>query len=367
MFGVIQGKGFQLNCGERREWMGHVCGMCLALNRTAGSVARLTTNYDAALVSVLYEALSPQPVRKVTHYCPLRRGCRGEVIAADTPGARFAASIAMLSAATKIQDHLTDRDTWLRHLPGFFGRVAGRWLRGARRIAGRLGFATEAVESQTRRQPAVEAEPGRDFLFYAEPTEQAVGAACRHVAVLAGCPQQAGPLDRIGRLFGRIMYLIDAYRDREADAAREKFNPLTHCFSAAEIPQRSRELFQTAHQEIKSLFQALDLPKPGLARRLLFDQLERVGQETLASGPPTAGEAPGDAGAPSTPGRRRRKNRQASAVVACCDSSTTFSCCDVIYCLDCACSDASCPDCSAACDGGDVCSACAPGGCDVSC
>lgn len=39
-----------------KEWMAHLCGLCLTLRGEHGQAARLVTNYDGLLVSVLVEA-----------------------------------------------------------------------------------------------------------------------------------------------------------------------------------------------------------------------------------------------------------------------------------------------------------------------
>jgi hypothetical protein len=287
MFGVIKGQGIRLSCAERRDWTGHVCGLCLALRNSSGQVARLTTNLDAALLSVLYDALTPEPAQQIVHHCPLRRGGQTRVVDPANRGARFAASIALLSSATKIEDHLADQDSWLRFLPRLFARLAEKWRRAARAAARRLGFAVEEIDSQTRRQLDVESQPGRPFEHYSAPTEQAVAAACRHTALLARTPRNLAPLQAIGQMFGRIMYLVDAYEDLEADERRGKFNPLAQCYPRREVRKRAWALFAHAHQEIRTHFSRLELKRPTLARQLLIDQLARVGRQTfrVASAP----------------------------------------------------------------------------------
>ena len=40
----------------RDEWIGHLCGLCLALRDGHGQLARVATNYDGLLISVLVRA-----------------------------------------------------------------------------------------------------------------------------------------------------------------------------------------------------------------------------------------------------------------------------------------------------------------------
>ena len=192
-----------------------------------------------------------------------------------------------------MQDHLADQDSWLRFLPRLFRRMAEKWRRTGQAVAGRLGFAVEEIDRQTQRQFVVEAETGKDFFHYSAPTEEAVAAACRHTALLTRTPGNAAPLHVIGRMFGRIMYLVDAYQDLEADQRRGKFNPLSRCYAPPEISERARTLFADAHKEIRSTFPRLELKRPALAHRLLIHQLDRVGRQTFhASIDPTEPLAP---------------------------------------------------------------------------
>src|SRR3712207_6759653 len=140
MFGLLQGCGCRMGREERQEWMGHICGLCLALRRDHGQVSRLTTNYDAALLSVLCDAQAATAAPRTGHFCPLRSGGRAEVMDWVQAGARYAAAICVLMAATKIADHAADGEGWLRLLPAVSSGVAGRWADQAHRAAAELGF-----------------------------------------------------------------------------------------------------------------------------------------------------------------------------------------------------------------------------------
>ncbi|WP_278045447.1 DUF5685 family protein, partial [Actinomadura fibrosa] len=60
MFGVVRPCRHVL-CGSLfQDWMAHLCGLCLTLRAEHGQAARLVTNYDGLLVSVLVEAQAPE-------------------------------------------------------------------------------------------------------------------------------------------------------------------------------------------------------------------------------------------------------------------------------------------------------------------
>lgn len=58
MFGIVRPCTHRLSEGLRTEWMAHLCGLCLALRSDHGQFARIATNYDGLIVSVLTEAQS---------------------------------------------------------------------------------------------------------------------------------------------------------------------------------------------------------------------------------------------------------------------------------------------------------------------
>lgn len=89
-----------------RPCVRHVFGV----RDTYGQAARLTTNYDAALLSVLFVAQAPAAVHHERHFCPLRGWSSAEVIRSDVSGSRFAATVTVLMAHASLSDHIQDGD-----------------------------------------------------------------------------------------------------------------------------------------------------------------------------------------------------------------------------------------------------------------
>jgi hypothetical protein len=358
MFGVLQSCGCHLTRAERQDWMAHVCGLCLALRRDHGQLARLTTNYDAALLSVLYEAQAGEVTARRSHLCPLRPGLRADVVADDQPGARYAAAVCALTGATKIADHMADGEGWPHYLPALAGGLADRWARQARHAAGTLGFQTETIEAQTLRQLDVEQSDCRDFDFFARPTELAVGAAFGHTAVLAQRPINIAPIEQVGQMYGRIMYLLDSYRDYAADVAARKFNALERCYSAGDIQRQARQLFRQAHGALVESFEGMILARPTLARKLLVVRLHQIGEEAVGAPPADDGGAVVGAGMRAA-GERKHKPNEDSCCGSLGDCCHGCDCCD---CCDCSCGHGHTCDCCC-CD----CHGCDCGGCDCNC
>ncbi len=182
--------------------MAHLCGLCLALRADHGQFARIVTNYDGLIVSVLTEAQAGRTPegRRTAGPCPLRALRTAPV--AKGEGARLAAAVSLVLASAKVRDHVADRDGLLARRPvaAAARRVAAGWDRAGARTGAALGFDTALLVDAVDRQTGIEtlAGLGTPLLTVTEPTETATAAAFAHTAVLAGKPQNAAPLARPG-------------------------------------------------------------------------------------------------------------------------------------------------------------------------
>ncbi|MEU3007625.1 DUF5685 family protein [Streptomyces sp. NPDC007020] len=324
MFGMVRPCIHRLSEGLRVEWTAHLCGLCLALRADHGQFARIVTNYDGLIVSVLTEAQTGLAVggRRTAGPCPLRAMRTAPV--AQGEGAKLAAAVSLVLASAKVRDHVADRDGLLARRPvaAAARRVAAGWDRAGARTGAALGFDTALLVDAVDRQTGIEtlAGPGTPLLTVTEPTETATAAAFAHTAHLAGRPQNAAPLAEAGRLFGRLAHLLDAVEDREADAASGAWNPLT----ATGTPlAEARRLCDDALHGVRLALREVEFTDGRLVHVLLAHELRRSvdrafdtsscshreGQGLLAPdgsfGPPPGhpyGAPPGTPHAPGGPG-----------------------------------------------------------------
>ncbi|GEB57003.1 DUF5685 family protein [Streptomyces gardneri] len=230
MFGIIRPCRHRLGEGLRTEWMAHLCGLCLTLRGEYGQFARVATNYDGLIVSVLTEAQSERTGdwRRGAGPCPLR-GMRSADVA-QGEGARLAATVSLVLAAAKIRDHVADGDGLLGRRPVAMAarRIAHGWDRAGAAGGDRLGFDTSVLLEAVERQPQIERSTGLggSLLTVTEPTETATAAAFAYTAVLTNRPENAEPLAEAGRLFGRLAHLLDAVEDLDADKESGAWNPI---------------------------------------------------------------------------------------------------------------------------------------------
>ena len=205
------------------------------------------------------------------------------------------------------------------------------------RLARAVGFDTREIEELTAQQGPLESQDGHDFLVYSRPTEESVGAAFEHTAVLAERPENRRPLRQIGRLFGRLVFLLDAYRDLDEDRAAGHFNALATAYPESERRGAAVRLFSEAHGRIRELVSKLRLPRPELARKLLVGELGYIGAHTLGVASCAA------AGAEMS---NQEEERNQGSFCAWCEfwADCCSSCCSGEHCCDGCC----CGDC---CDG----------------
>lgn len=395
MFGIVRPCRHRLGERLKTEWMAHLCGLCLALRSDHGQFARVVTNYDGLLVSVLTEAQALTPdggkLRRTAGPCPLR-GMRSASVA-QGEGARLAAAVSLVLASAKVRDHVADGDGLLARAPVALAarRVADRWGRAGARGGAGVGFDTAVLVEAVDRQAGVEAlaGPGTPILAVTEPTETATAAAFAHTAVLAGRPGNAEPLAEAGRLFGRLAHLLDAVEDRETDAASGAWNPLAATGTSL---TEARRLAGDAVQGIRLALREVEFSDGRLAHRLLVHELpasvdRAFGTASCGHRPELAGPygpppgnpygPPGGPGAPLPPGppRRDRRGLLAGCLVWVGLACTCQMCCGEYedpwtrepkegLCSRCD----DCSDCCECCDCCDGCGKCCDGcGCDCNC
>jgi hypothetical protein len=275
VFGIIRPCRHRLSATLRTAWWAHLCGLCYALRDEHGQVARIATNYDGLVISVLVDAQAPaaEP-RRVAGPCPLR-GMRSAEVSVGA-GARLAAAASLVLASAKVRDHVDDGD-------GAFGRrpvagaarlVASRWARQGDGSARGVGFDTDVLLDAVNRQTAVEESAGTgDLLSVTEPTETATASVFAHTAVLAQRPANVAPLREVGRLFGRVAHLVDAVEDLDEDTRSGVWNPLTATETSL---AEARRLCDDAVLGVRLALADVTFRDGRLAHALLVHELEQA-------------------------------------------------------------------------------------------
>ncbi|MEU0201267.1 MULTISPECIES: DUF5685 family protein [unclassified Streptomyces] len=393
MFGIVRPCRHRLGEKLTSQWMAHLCGLCLALRGDHGQFARIVTNYDGLLISVLTEAQADTGAagRRTAGPCPLR-GMRTASVA-HGEGARLAAAVSLVLASAKLRDHVIDGDGLLARRPVARAarRVAASWDAAGARTGTAVGFDTALLVDAVDRQTGIEAlaGPGTPILTVTEPTETATAAAFAHTAVLAGRPRNAAPLAEAGRLFGRLAHLLDAVEDRHADAASGAWNPIAATGTSL---AEARRLADDAVHGVRLALREAEFTDGRLVHRLLVHELRASVDRAFgttscahtaprAAGPyaPPGTGAPGGPGAPlpPEPPRGDRRGMLAGCAVWLGLACTCQLCCGTYHdpwtgerkegqCTNCDCS--GCGDCCSCCQCcGECGETCGCDGCDCGC
>ncbi|MEU1320007.1 DUF5685 family protein [Streptomyces tibetensis] len=303
MFGIVRPCRHRLGDRLAGQWMAHLCGLCLALRGDHGQFARIVTNYDGLLLSVLTEAQTESGAgagRRRAGPCPLR-GMRTASVA-DGEGARLAAAVSLVLASAKVRDHVTDGDGLLARRPVARAarRVAASWDTAGARSGTAVGFDTSLLVDAVDRQVGIEllAGPGTPILTVTEPTETATAAAFAHTAVLAGRPRNAGPLFEAGRLFGRLAHLLDAVEDLHTDAASGAWNPIAATGTSLE---EARRLADDAVHGVRLALRDAEFTDGQLVHLLLVHELRRSVDRAFGTVPVCASHQGGGPYGPQGP------------------------------------------------------------------
>lgn len=280
-------------------------GLCLALRADHGQFARVATNYDGLIISVLVEAQSPEAARaagrRTAGPCPLR-GMRTAPVARGE-GARLAAAVSLVLASAEVRDHIADGDGALGRRPvaAAARRVATCWDRAGALTGSDLGFDTAVLVAAVDRQPDIEALAGRGtpLLTITEPTETATAAAFAHTAELAGRPANRAPLAEVGRLFGRLAHLLDAVEDLDEDARTGAWNPL---LATGATLAEARRLCEDAVHGVRLALRDVEFTDGKLAHVLLAHELRHAVHRAFG---PTCSHPAGHPASPYGPGTQQ--------------------------------------------------------------
>ena len=249
MFGYVKPNIPELRVREKQRYEAWYCGLCRSLGRRYGQISRLLLSYDGAFLAMFVSACSgfPSPCEK--HTCPTRPLAKKKVmVSGENPALDYAADVCVILAKFKLDDDVRD----------------GRPMRAAAKLPF-LG----AFRKAKRNRPAVYAlvseklgeltgiekqrEPSADL------AANCFGGLMRGVFENAPAGEAGGEnravLSEFGFWLGRVIYLLDAWDDREKDEKRGLYNPFNLCGASREDAEYS------VNFSINSAISAYDLLK----------------------------------------------------------------------------------------------------------
>ena len=276
MFGYVRPALSLLPQEEKDRYQGAYCGLCHAMGKRHGFLARFTLSYDFAFLAILFSG------NEQGEWC--RRRCPAHPLKKKrsclcSPGLDAAADASMILTWHKLRDDVTDHG-WLRGLPA---RLLSLLLRRPYRKAqaARPEFAHQVEEQlvklrylEEKRTPSID--------------RTADAFAC----VLEGAVPQDSEngrrrvLEQMLYHVGRWIYLVDAWDDLEEDREHGRYNPLIARFGDG-VEQEKDYLATTMTHSLKLAVSAANLIDFGqwgtVVNNMLYQGLPAV-QEAVLSG-----------------------------------------------------------------------------------
>jgi len=231
MFGYVTPDKPNLFMKDFVLFRANYCGICHAMKRESGQIARLTVNYDIAFISAFFHDLLEEKRAIVMKRCILNPKKRP--IVDETPLMREIARLNLILAGIKIADDRADGEsTFFRRF--FFSRAIKRARKRSPELA---ALADECVE----RQLAAEKGGARPDAA-AEPFADMMRKVFRQFAGEKNSPS----VEKLGYLLGKYVYLLDALDDYDEDVKKGRFNAFRNAFGAESF----RELKQGKGEDL---------------------------------------------------------------------------------------------------------------------
>ncbi len=232
MFGYVRPYRDELKVREQRDYEALYCGLCRALGRRHGFLARMFLSYDFAFLAMLLDGDKPAVERRP---CPARLWCRKKRCAAGG-GVDAAADAGTILAYWKLRDTVADGPFWKRLWAGLLSVL----FRGSyRRAAANRPDFDRAVRENLERLQTLEGEncPSLD---------RTADTFARLLAAAAPVTPDSGrdrALEQLLYHVGRWIYLVDAWDDLAEDRRRGSYNPIAARFSGQ--AEEHREYLRT--------------------------------------------------------------------------------------------------------------------------
>ena len=228
MFGYVRPVLNELSQEQKEAYKSAYCGLCHAMGKRHGWLARFTLNYDFTLLALLHYGSSGSKTT-VCRRCPAhpfrkKRTCLcGDAL-------ETAADESMILTWYKLSDDIVDR-SWITGIPY---RIL-RWFfqKGYRRAAEARPEFDAAVSREMKRLVQLERERSPQLDRTADTFAKILSAAAENCG-----KGQRRAMEQVLYHLGRWVYLVDAWDDLQEDQKAERYNPLAARFDGKAAEER---------------------------------------------------------------------------------------------------------------------------------
>lgn len=302
MYGLMKAHVCSRHQEEAQQYRLHYCGVCKSMGRMYGQKSRLLLNNDAVFLAELLTALAPRaqaPAEWSRAYQSYNCFTLPESAAEMPLSLQVAGTATLLMTEFKVADQITDggNSGWKfaqKMLAAEFERTIGQMETWGFPLEELRRWGAMQDERELTARALFITTPIKDILAHVvEPTAMVTGLVFQHSGATVGCDltiQQR--LHTLGKAFGTLVYVLDAYEDYSKDGRRGDFNAFQVAFglsakpSYANLPDcchllalaHMRELCQRVETELRAL-PLLPVQLRKFVTRLRSNLSERLGEE----------------------------------------------------------------------------------------
>jgi len=318
MFGLMKSRLCAHSEEQKNRRRLHYCGTCKTMGSLYGQKSRLLLNFDTVFLGELLTALSRDSKVEEWNKSYQSYNCLNLPQSADAMplSLQVAATATLVLTEFKVLDQITDSRRMKWRLAQ---RVFSPSFQSASAKLKEWGFPVETLRECLRTQESREAsarrvsDPDSILDSLAFPTATATGLFFGHGARIVAAGDDLSTLNSqlstdIGRSFGELVYLLDAFEDYEKDSRRRSFNALRAAYGIEDkkLPKACRDRIiarmRVLASRIESGLKSLPIPAAQAAQfaaRLNSNLSAKFGIALPMSSPPQRQATP------STPVRVR--------------------------------------------------------------
>ncbi len=206
-----------------KSYMTIYCDVCATLSLRYGIKARPLIVHDIVSLGWLLAEPEGPPATFPRGNC-VRGGVRSVPPAVRDPADRthLLAALSCYAVGVKLDDDIRDRPSWHARL---LNNLYATTFEQANHELSRRKFPLSGMEESLGEQQQVERQGSSDLETASGPTGRAYGLVGRRLAQMAPETVSADLACQLGEILGRCVYVIDAYRDADADRG-VSYNPL---------------------------------------------------------------------------------------------------------------------------------------------
>lgn len=278
MFGYVRPFKPQMRFCEYDAYKSIYCGLCRALGKQYGVMARMTLSYDGTFLALMSAALSTGSAKVCAGRCTCNPLKKCSFYQGADAGMAYAATVNVLLSAARCRDGMADDR-------GFKKLAAGLMLLCLRRAERKAilqepdtaRVIAEQMEAQRRLEEARCDVPDAA----AEPTANMLAHFAAHLARDDG---ERRILSVLGYQLGRWVYLADALDDLDDDRKHGAYNPLAVRFQLT--ADSTPEQVQTAMDYARQVLCANEARLSGAYELLNLHRLQPVLNNVIYEGLP---------------------------------------------------------------------------------